>query len=137
MDLNFMKTTDIEKKAAGRRGEDLAAEYLQGLGHIILDRNWRSGHLEIDIVSLADDGLHFVEVKCRKAPFTAEPETAITGTKMQNIVKAAHRYLHSPDARKLAGNRPEIFFDAVTVVIYNNTKTDINYYPRVYTPLYI
>lgn len=131
-----MKTKDFEKKEAGRYGENLAAEYLQKLGHVILDRNWRSGHLEIDIVSLADDGLHFVEVKCRKAPYTAAPETAVTGEKMRKIVKAANRYLHSVSARKLAGDRPEIFFDAVTVVLYN-TETEINYYPRVYTPLYI
>lgn len=132
-----MKTTDIEKKAAGRLGEGLAAEYLRGLGQVILERNWRSGHLEVDIISLADDGLHFVEVKSRKAPLSADPETAITAQKMQKIVKAAHRYLHSPDVRKLSGRRPEIFFDAVTVVIYNNTETEINYYPRVYTPFYI
>ena len=35
----------------GRLGEDIACRYLENLGHTILDRNWRWGHLEIDIIS--------------------------------------------------------------------------------------
>ena len=40
----------------GRTGEDAACRYLTEQGHTILERNWRSGHLEIDIISLAPDG---------------------------------------------------------------------------------
>ena len=35
----------------GRRGEDVACEFLEELGHQIVRRNYRSGHLEIDIIS--------------------------------------------------------------------------------------
>ena len=53
--------------ALGKHGEDDVCQFLIERGHTILDRNWRSGHLEIDIVTLAPDGIHFVEVKSRVA----------------------------------------------------------------------
>lgn len=49
------------KNALGRHGEDETCQYLIDHGHTILERNWRYGHLEIDIISLAGDGIHFVE----------------------------------------------------------------------------
>lgn len=58
----------------GKRGEDEACELLIKKGHAILERNYRCGHLEIDIISIDSDGLHFVEVKTRMAPVCAEPE---------------------------------------------------------------
>ena len=45
-----MKT---DRAAVGRRGEEEASRYLTRLGHRILARNWRGGHLELDIVTLA------------------------------------------------------------------------------------
>ena len=44
----------------GKKGEDIACSLLEGKGHTILERNWRCGHLEIDIISIAPDGIHFV-----------------------------------------------------------------------------
>ena len=50
----------------GKFGEDEVAAFLIGRGHTVLERNWRSGHLEIDLITEAADGIHFVEVKSRK-----------------------------------------------------------------------
>ena len=49
----------------GIRGEDKACEYLVGLGHVILERNWRHSHQEVDIISLFGNELHVVEVKSK------------------------------------------------------------------------
>ncbi|MBQ4539816.1 MAG: YraN family protein, partial [Alistipes sp.] len=35
----------------GRRGEDVAVEYLRSRGYMICAQNWRSGRYEIDIVA--------------------------------------------------------------------------------------
>ena len=35
----------------GRSGEDVAAEYLEQQGYLILERNWFFGHKELDIVA--------------------------------------------------------------------------------------
>ena len=40
-----------DKDDLGRRGEQLAAEYLQQAGMRILDRNWRCAEGELDIVA--------------------------------------------------------------------------------------
>ena len=47
----------------GRRSEDWAANYLQGLGWIILARNFRGRHGEIDLVARHGSVIVFVEIK--------------------------------------------------------------------------
>lgn len=114
----------------GRRGEELAAEYLQQRGHVILERNWRTSHLEIDLVTRAPDGLHFVEVKSVLAPSISAPEEHLTRTKRDRITAAALRYLHS------CGGNDEIFFDAVTVT-FRGGSVRISYYPSAWIPMYV
>ena len=65
------------KKALGRLGEEMACDFLQSRGQRILQRNWRCGHLEIDIISEAPDGLHFVEVKACTTPLVIDPHEKI------------------------------------------------------------
>ena len=84
-----MKTS---RRALGDLGEDLACEYLKRAGHTVLHRNWTTGHLEIDIITRDSRGLHFVEVKSRVAPLTAEPLDNATTAKMARVAKAALRY---------------------------------------------
>ena len=72
----------------GRRGEDEACMYLVSQGHTILERNWRCGHLEIDVITLAGDGIHFVEVKSRMVPVQGRPEEAVNAAKQRKIVAA-------------------------------------------------
>ena len=55
------------RRELGRVGEDIACSLLEGMGHLILERNWRSSHLEIDIISYDPAGIHFVEVKTRRS----------------------------------------------------------------------
>lgn len=121
-----MKTS---RRRLGDLGEDLACEYLTKVGQQVLHRNWTVGHLEIDIISRDARGLHFVEVKSRVAPSTADPLDNATKAKMARIAKAAVRYaaMHSGNA--------ELFFDIVTVV-FQGGRTDITYYPQAYLPMY-
>ena len=58
-----MESKGNYRRDLGKKGEDIACRLLEEKGHTILERNWRSGHLEIDIISLDQDGIHFVEVK--------------------------------------------------------------------------
>lgn len=120
------------KKALGALGEEYGCQYLESIGHRILERNWQGGHLEIDIVSEAADGVHFVEVKSRTAPLEAAPEENVTRPKQMKITRAAARYLRE---RHREGN-VEVFFDILTVV-FDGGKTDIRYFPQAWIPLYI
>ena len=118
----------------GKRGEDAACRYLSGLGHAILERNWRSGHLEIDIISLAPDGLHVVEVKTRVAPAAAPPQDNVGYDKQRHLVSAARRYLRQKDDRKLSGL--EVFFDIVAVTLEGDCE-EIAYFPQAFIPIYV
>ena len=121
-------------QAVGRNGEDRACEYLRSLGHTIVARNWRSSHLELDIVSVSGDGLHIVEVKSRMAPVAAEPQANFTPTKRQRLVAAAKAFLHSPEMKSLPSGL-EVFFDVITVVFEDGTAT-IDYFPQAFIPIY-
>ena len=115
-------------------GEDIACDFLKEKGHRILERNWRSGHLEVDIISLASDGLHFVEVKSRVAPVSALPEENVGPTKQKKIAAAANRYLHSKDFYELCGDF-ETHFDVFSV-IFEGERTEVTYFPDAYIPIY-
>ena len=126
-----MKTSTL---TVGRRGEDAACEYLLGHGYAVLERNWRSGHLEIDIITLGSDGLHIVEVKSRVAPLMADPLCNINAAKLRHLHRAAIAYLHSSDSSRLSRDL-DIWFDVVTVV-FDHNRTIIEHYPKAYTPIY-
>ncbi len=126
-----------DRTAVGRKGEEEAGRYLAGLGHRILARNWRGGHLELDIVSLLGNELHIVEVKSRVAPVMAAPERNVGYDKQRRMVAAARAFLRSSAARSLPGDL-EIFFDVISVV-FSGSGPDfaIDYYPQAFIPVYV
>ena len=122
------------RQISGRRGEEEACRYLCGLGHEIIVRNWRSGHLELDIISLLGSELHIVEVKSRTVPAAAAPEANVDRRKMLRLTRAANAFLNS-EARKGLPADLEVFFDVVTV-LFDGPKFEIEYYPQAFIPLY-
>ncbi len=127
----MMKTKG--RGALGRRGEDEVCQYLMEHGHTILDRNWRCGHLEIDIVSLAPDGIHFVEVKSRMAPVQGEPQDAVNSSKQRHIASAAGRYMSMKKCT--LGDDLEVWLD-VAAVTYDGGSSELRYFPAAYVPMY-
>lgn len=117
----------------GKQGEDEVCQYLIRHGHTILDRNWRYGHLEIDIVSLAPDGIHFVEVKSRVAPVQGDPQDAVNAKKQKNIAVAAGKYMSMKE--NTLGSGLEVWFD-VAAVVYDRGSMTVNYFARAFIPIY-
>lgn len=111
----------------GTQGEDIAINYLRTKGYAILDRNWRSGHKEIDIVAQKDDVIVFAEVKARANIFYGNPEDAVTRKKMHLLVLAADAYLRC-NAIDL-----EVRFDVITITGTINQPT-IKHYERAFRP---
>lgn len=62
-------------------------------GFVIVERNWRNGRYEIDIIARRWDEIHFVEVKTRKAGGWTTPEQAIDRDKFRSLRRAAALYL--------------------------------------------
>lgn len=121
------------KGALGKQGEDEVCQYLICHGHTILDRNWRYGHLEIDIVSLAPDGIHFVEVKSRVAPVQGDPQDAVNAKKQKNIAVAAGKYMSMKE--NTLGSGLEVWFD-VAAVVYDRGSMTVNYFAGAFIPIY-
>ncbi len=124
--MNVQKRSKI-----GEVGEQMACDFLQTRGHQILDRNWRSGHLELDIVSEGPDGLHFVEVKARTAPVTTTITDQVNTIKQKRISAAALQYLNK---NHLDGK--EVYFDIVSV-LFDGRETVVRYFPQAWIPMYV
>ena len=117
------------KRALGRLGEEMACDFLQSRGHRILERNWQGSHLEVDIISEAADGLHFVEVKTR-LDADATPEEKVNALKQRRISAAALKYLNE------TGSDREVFFDVVSVTVSGDGST-VKYFPQAWIPMYL
>ena len=82
----------------GAAGEDAAAALLSRMGWTILARNWRSGHLELDIVAKEGDVLVFVEVKTRAKDGMQAPYEALNAVKKERLLRGARAWLAEHDA---------------------------------------
>ena len=72
----------------GRKAEEFAANFLNSKAYHILDRNWRCGHLELDLVCTNYKELVFVEVKARRQSIFPHPEDVFTPMKERHMLKS-------------------------------------------------
>lgn len=106
-----------------KKGEELAVEFLRKKGYKIIDRNFRRGYGEIDIVAIENLGkektLIFVEVKTRSSTKFGSPLEAIPFWKIKSLVRTAQFYklIHSnlPDSLRI---------DAVAVTLSKNNSVE-------------
>ena len=129
-----MESDSNYRRRLGRQGEDIACALLESMGHTILERNWRSGHLEIDIISLGADGIHFVEVKTRRLNIQAPPQENVDRTKQARIIRAAGKYLKSGNAAPYGCL--ECMFDVVAVT-FEGGEAKTEWFPQAYIPIYL
>ena len=78
----------------GSWGEELAATYLREKGYVILERDWHSGHRDIDIIAQQGGCIVFVEVKTRRSADFGSPVQAVGYRKQQNLLRAINHYIH-------------------------------------------
>ena len=94
---------------AGAQGEETAVRYLMRRGWRILDRNWRGGGGELDIVALRAGTVAFVEVKSRGDPGAlGDP---IVWAQRERLIRAATAYLARRPGLAEASSR----FDVITI----------------------
>ena len=74
------------------RGEDLATKYLKDKGYKIIERNFRKGYGEIDIIAIQGRTLVFIEVKTRTGSLYGSPLEQISYFKLKSLVKTAQFY---------------------------------------------
>lgn len=99
----------------GKKGEEMAAQWLHLQGYMILHQNWRHGRAEVDIIASKDKTLHFVEVKTRKTEAYGLPEESVGDRKMEMLMKAAEEYLNQyPEWKRIQ-------FDILSIKLKNST----------------
>lgn len=102
----------MEKRELGRKGEDIAARYLEQKGYRVAYRNFRAGMGEVDIIAWSPEGcLVFVEVKTRSADGFGGPEEAVNRKKQSQIARTAGAFMET------IGYEGEIRFDIVSVLL--------------------
>lgn len=109
----------------GKMGEQMAAKYLVDQGYIILEHNYRRGHLEIDLIALDKDELVIVEVKSRAHDTILQPEDAVDHKKRLSLIRLANEYV------KTHNRKENVRFDIVSI-ISNNNGTEIKHLKNAY-----
>ncbi len=119
----------VKSNETGKRGEELAAKLLEQKGLKIIERNYRYGKGEIDIIAEnpEDDCLVFVEVKSRATLELDLPEYAVTKSKIKQVKKIAELYLYE----KEIGNC-NCRFDVVTVLFGRTKEPKIEHYENAF-----
>ncbi len=129
-----MESDGNHRRDLGKIGEDIACGLLEEMGHVILERNWRSGHLEIDIISYDPEGIHFVEVKTRSQNIQAPPQENVDRRKQRRIVQAAQDFLRRK--KGLPYGEHEYHFDVVAVT-FEEGEIRKEWFPDAFIPLFI
>ena len=103
-----------DAKKRGGEGESLACERLEQEGWRVLERNWRHGHSEIDIIAQRGHTIAFIEVKTRSQNAYAPPAGAVTAGQRRRIILAAVAYLQERGLYNTGEYQPR--FDVIEVV---------------------
>ncbi|OGC56335.1 YraN family protein [candidate division WWE3 bacterium RIFCSPLOWO2_12_FULL_36_10] len=83
----------MNKKATGRKGEDIAATFLIDKGYDVLYRNWTCRWGELDLITKFKDVLVFVEVKFRSSLDFGYPYEAVNYKKKTILARSIKRFL--------------------------------------------
>ncbi|WP_431156920.1 YraN family protein [Winogradskyella poriferorum] len=82
-----------EHNRLGKKGEQLAVDFLIKKNYIILERNYRFEKAEVDIIALKNNMLVIVEVKTRSSTEFGNPQDFVKPKQIKNLVKAVNEYV--------------------------------------------
>ena len=105
----------------GKWGEDFAAKFLEEQGYEILERDWKSGHHDLDIVARDEKTLVIVEVKTRRNRLFGDPEEAIDYKKRLSLQSAINHYIKSHHTKA------PVRIDVISIVGTIGSKPEIDH----------
>jgi putative endonuclease len=100
----------------GKLGEAAAASYIEKIGFLILDKNYRVKNAEIDIIAKDKDTIAFIEVKTRRTLRKGLPAESVNYTKQKKIISAALFYIRENNI-----NNTRLRFDVIEVLDINGS----------------
>jgi putative endonuclease len=99
------------KDALGKYGEDMAVQYLESAGLIVLARNWRCALGELDVIAREGGCLVVCEVKTRRSNDFGGPFQAVGPRKVRRMRQLVIRWLDEQQVHV-----PEIRFDVIGII---------------------
>ncbi|KAA9149969.1 YraN family protein [Amycolatopsis acidicola] len=111
----------------GRRGEQMAARYLQKQGFIVLSRNWRCREGELDLVVTDRNTLVVCEVKTRAGDRFGDPTEAVTPAKVARIRRITGQWLSAHCV-----NWCTVRFDVIAIVLAPPGAMCLRHYPGAF-----
>jgi putative endonuclease len=118
-----------EHLETGKKGEELATEYLRQKLYTIVARNWRHSRCEVDIIARDGTGLVFVEVKTRTSDDFGHPEESVDPGKQGMLLNAAQAYLMQ------VGEDLPLRFDVISVRLAEK-KPQIEHFEDAFYPIH-
>jgi len=100
-----------EHNLLGKKGEEIAQQFIASKGFKVICTNWQFQHKEIDIIAYDKEILVFVEVKTRTENYWGNPEEFVSRKKQRLLISAAESYI---DSISFVG---ESRFDVISVII--------------------
>lgn len=98
----------------GKKGEQLAVDFLLQKGYTIVERNYRFEKAEVDIIAQKETVLAIIEVKTRSTTDFGNPQDFVKPKQIKNLVKAVNEYVIENDLDV------EVRFDIVAIVKQTN-----------------
>lgn len=102
----------------GKKGEQLAQEYLLQNNYTLLETNYHYRKAEIDIIAQKNNVLAIVEVKTRSSLAYGNPESFVNKKKISLLIEAANAYIEKNNLNL------EVSLDIITVVLDGKEKID-------------
>ncbi|MBT8245981.1 MAG: endonuclease [Winogradskyella sp.] len=97
----------------GKKGEQLAVDFLIENNYDIVERNYRFEKAEVDIIAQKKDILAVVEVKTRSTIDFGNPQDFVKPKQIKNLVKAVDEYV------TVNNLDVEVRFDIIAIVKEN------------------
>ncbi len=79
----------------GHRGEEQASRFMEQQGYLVLQRNWRFGRAEVDLICGKEKELVFIEVKTRNNDRFGDPELFVGPAKQKKMKEAAMAFMNA------------------------------------------
>ena len=121
-----------ESYELGKKGEEIALNYLKKNGYQIVEQRWHYHHLELDIIAIdtATNELVAVEVKTRRSGLWGTPEKAVDMKKMRHMVNATDVYM------RMNWVRMPVRFDIIAVLMPKGERMSLRHMKDAfYAPL--
>jgi putative endonuclease len=118
------------RQAFGELGERIAERWLRRRGWRVIQRRFRSGHRDIDLVVEQGGVVAFVEVKARRGSGFGGPIEAVNWRKQKELGRSARVWVDRH------GRRDDAYrFDVVGVLVVG-TRVRIRHVPNAF-PLHL